>query len=72
MDFETAARVFFDPERVELPDEAHSNDELRYKVIGMVENLLLVICTDREETIRLISARKANARERGAYIGNHT
>ena len=70
--FETAAKVFFDPAHIELPDESHSDDESRYKVIGMVEKLLLVICTDREDTTRIISARKANERERSAYIGNRS
>lgn len=65
--FETAAKAFADPDYVEYPDEIHSDDELRYKIIGMVENLLLVICTDREEATRIISARKANAKERRFY-----
>ena len=72
VDFETAAHVFLDPEHIELPDEGHSDYELRYKVIGMVKKLLLVICTDREDATRIISARKANERERSAYIGNRT
>ena len=29
--FETAARVFSDPDYVEYPDELHSNGELRYR-----------------------------------------
>lgn len=34
--FETAARVFSDPFFVECPDETHSDEDLRYKVLGMV------------------------------------
>ncbi len=36
--FETAARVFSDPFFVECPDETHSDEELRYKVLGMVNS----------------------------------
>ena len=70
--FETAARVFSDPFFVECPDETHSDEELRYKVLGMVNSVLLVICTDREDATRIISARKANAEERSAYNGNRS
>ena len=70
VDFETAAQVFFDPYHVEIPDDFHSDEEPRYKVIGLVHNLLLVICTDREDAKRVISARKANAKERSAYNGD--
>ena len=70
--FDTAARVFSDPFFVECPDETHSDEELRYKVIGMVNSLLLVICTDREEATRIISARKADGEERRLYHGNRS
>ena len=70
--FESAAWVFFDPNYIEVLDEMHSDDELRYKVIGIVHDLLVVIYTDREDATRIISARKANAKERGAYNGNRS
>ena len=34
LSFETAARVFFDYDRLELYDEIHSTEEDRYNVIG--------------------------------------
>lgn len=34
--FKSAARVFFDYDRIELMDERHSNDEIRYNTIGDV------------------------------------
>lgn len=68
--FESAAYVFEAPRLVEYPDEIHSDDELRYKAIGMVDKLLCVVCTDREDVTRIISARKANAKERRIYNGN--
>lgn len=36
LSFESAARVFFDYDRIELYDEAHSEDEDRYDTIGSV------------------------------------
>ena len=32
--FTAAARVFFDYDRIEMTDDAHSDDELRYDTIG--------------------------------------
>ena len=32
--FTAAARVFFDYDRIEMADDAHSDDELRYDTIG--------------------------------------
>ena len=65
--FETAALVFADEHYVELYDEDHSEDEDRYIAIGMVEDLLFVVHTVRDETIRLISARIATKQERRFY-----
>ncbi len=41
--FKTAAAVFDDPNRLDLPDGTHSFDEPRRKVIGMAEGILFVI-----------------------------
>ena len=58
--FEMAVRVFLDENRIEKYDARHSIDEDRYNVIGMVENLLFVVYTERnDDAIRIISARKA-------------
>ncbi len=65
--FKTATAVFDDPNRLDLPDNKHSFDELRRKVIGMADGILFVIYTERSERIRLISARKANDDERSDY-----
>ncbi len=70
IDFDTAARVFSDENRLELYDEAHSCDERRYITVGMVEDvayIVVVVYTERREAIRVISARKATAQERRAY-----
>jgi len=71
--FEHAARVFTDPLRKEDYDERHSNhEENRIFSIGVAENrLLFVSFTEPDtETIRIISARKANKHERRYYYGN--
>lgn len=68
--FETAAKVFFDQNRIEIYDEAHSHgDEDRFITIGMAGEVLFVVYIERQPNIRLISARLANARERRLYYG---
>ena len=66
--FETAGRIFLDTNRIEYYDIMHSTDEDRFVTIGMVDGLLSVVYTERENDIlRLISARKATEKERRAY-----
>ncbi|SCW42896.1 hypothetical protein SAMN02910456_01063 [Ruminococcaceae bacterium YRB3002] len=70
IDFRTASNVFLDPIRIERFDWEHSQGEDRYITVGMVEKNLLVlnvVYTDRENTIRIISARKANKEEVRQY-----
>ncbi len=74
LDFETAARVFDDPNVVLLHDRVIDGEQ-RWHAIGAVsEALLLVVHMYREddgngeEIIRIISAREANQRERRVYI----
>lgn len=65
--FKTATAVFDDPNRLDLPDDEHSFNEERRKVIGMVDNILFVIYTERHDKIRIISAREATEDERRDY-----
>ena len=67
--FLVAAKVFLDENRIEYYDDFNSNDEDRYKVIGKVENILVVIYTERNEKIRIISARLATKKEQEEYYG---
>lgn len=69
INFKTAVKVFNDPYRFEEYDNEHSQDEDRWKVVGMVDDILTVIYTEREESTRLISAREANEKERRRYYG---
>lgn len=72
IDFGTAALVFQDENRIEFYDEAHSTDEDRYITIGQINGIavtviIMVVYTERERAIRLISARKATTQEWRMY-----
>ena len=67
--FEKAAEIFLDEFLIDDYDEAHSDEEERIKIIGMVDKVLVVIYTERGENYRLISARLANKREVQKYYG---
>ena len=70
LNFEIAARVFDDPDRLEIYDELHSEQEDRYITIGMIGDvtcIVMVVYTERGEAIRIISARAATNRERRLY-----
>lgn len=67
--FETAARVFLDPNVIVVPDPFV--DEERWDALGFVGSLLFVVYTERKnDTIRIISARKATKEEINGYKNN--
>lgn len=59
--------VFLDENFIEDYNDFHSDDEDRYKIIGKVEKILVVIYTERGDTNRIISARLANKKGRIDY-----
>ncbi len=67
--FWEAATVFVDPLLTEIPDPDHSEHENRLIIIGMSlqRRTLVVVHVERDERIRIISARLANKQERKAY-----
>jgi len=67
--FNEAATVLEDPLSTTFPDEAHSKDEMRFVTVGVSQRgrLLVVAHTERNDTIRIISARRATRRERAFY-----
>jgi len=67
--FAHASTVFCDPLSLTFYDPDHSDDEERYITIGTSADdvLLIVSHTDRDDRIRIISARKAKRRERRIY-----
>lgn len=67
--FEDAARVFFDGGRLETYDGREDYGEDRWATIGQVYTAVLyVVYTVRyEDTIRIISARRALSHEQNQY-----
>lgn len=72
LSFETARHVFDDPLHITRQDRVE-NGELRWQTLGMVGGVMLVLVahsltdSEGEETIRIISARKADKSERRVY-----
>ena len=67
IDFETAMLIFNDLQRIEIYDMEHSKEEERYSTIGMVNDVIFAVYTERKDNIRLISARIATKTERSIY-----
>lgn len=76
--FETATRVFADPFAMVEQDRVE-NGEHRWQTLGIVEGYLLLLVAhtvrddeDGTEVIRIISARRAESKERKRYEQNHS
>ncbi len=69
--FESATMVFYDENRIEIFDAAHSTEEERYITIGLAGTVLFVVYTERHANIRLISARPATLSERKVYYDSN-
>ncbi len=71
--FEQASYVFADPYALSLYDDAHSDSENRWIMLGrsLGKTLLLVVHTFRDdndvELVRIISARRATKQEKKIY-----
>jgi len=71
--FLTSARVFDDPHAVSYVERIVYG-EVRWQTIGGIVIVLVahtVKEVDEEETVRVISARKANRREQDLYFSAH-
>jgi uncharacterized protein len=74
IDFIDAARIWLDPRRQERRDTRENYGEERFQTVGLAEfSILFVVYTIRSfeegrEVIRIISARKANKKERELYL----
>jgi len=67
--FHMAKGVFKDPFAVEFLDDRQDYGEERFVIVGMVDgHLLYVAFTERNEVIRIISARRATKHEQEAYF----
>ena len=72
IDFYEAATVFADPYAVTEYDDEHSYDEDRFVIIGISENMRMLIvchCYRDNDIVRIISARKATRPEANQYGG---
>jgi uncharacterized DUF497 family protein len=76
--FETATRVFADPFAV-LKQDRIENGEYRWQTLGIVDGHLLLLVahtvrddTDGVEVVRIISARRAEPKERKRYEQNRS
>jgi len=67
--FLDAQTVFYDPRSITIYDPDHSEDETRFIDIGMSGRsvILVVVYTERADSIRIISARRASVAERKIY-----
>jgi uncharacterized protein len=67
--FEAAASAFGDPLGRIREDPRHSTAEERWVLLGRSRSgrVVVVMFTERDETIRIISARPATHRERRTY-----
>ena len=68
--FDLAKAVFNDPFATERVDDREDYGEERFVIVGRVERnvLLFVAYTEREEQIRIISARRATQYEQDDYF----
>ena len=67
--FDEGVTVFNDPHLATIADPDHSNDEERFIALGFSARgrLLVVVYTERQDSTRIISCRKATAAEQNTY-----
>ena len=71
--FAYAVKAFRDLFAVEWIDERENYDEERVNLLGMCDGVLLhVTCTERDDRIRLISARRAEKHEQDHYYSENS
>ena len=72
--FEEAMTVFADPLSLTIHDPEHSGEEDRYVILGESkrQRLLVVVFTDRDDRIRIITASVASRQERKNYEEGHS
>lgn len=71
--FEEASTVFYDANAILFDDPSHSINENRFLILGLSRKAHVCIVShcyrDKDEVIRIISARKATKREEETYNG---
>jgi hypothetical protein len=67
--FQSATRLFLDPDAIDVDATRVGDDEARRKIIGVVDGrLLTAVNTLRGNVRRLISARRANRKEERSWF----
>jgi uncharacterized DUF497 family protein len=67
--FEHARLVFADLFAIGEVDDRENYGEVRFTIVGMVEGTLIFVAyTERDERIRIISARRATRHEQDDYF----
>jgi uncharacterized protein len=72
IDFRKAVAAFYDEHKTLIIDNRNYNDEIREILIGKDNDntfLLSVVYTERNNTYRIISARRASNKEKNMYYG---
>ncbi len=66
---EESESIFFDINKIIYNDTPHSNNEIRYIILGKSKfgNMLFTVFTERNKKIRIISTRTANKKEVNFY-----
>ena len=69
--FQDAATVFGDKLSYTFDDPDHSDEELRFLTVGFSQTgkLLIIAHADRNDKVRIISAREVTKRERRFFEG---
>jgi uncharacterized DUF497 family protein len=74
VDFNDAVRTWYDPDRLDFFDAEHSSDESRWIFLGAVAGVVLLVVETEpdDETVRIISARRASKYEQEVYYANRS
>jgi uncharacterized protein len=74
--FDEAKTVFYDEKAIKYFDPDHSDDEDRFLMVGMSQQIrILIVChcfREEDSVIRIISARKATKGEEDVYWRERT
>ena len=72
IDMYAIKRIFDDPFRIMQYDDVHSGLEDRWQILGLVDDVLFAVYTERGLKIRIITAREATPEEKRIYYGTNT
>ena len=74
VDFYDAIRAWYDPDRLDFFDDEHSLNETRWIFLGAMAGVVLFVVETEpnEETVRIISARRASKKEQEVYHANRS